>query len=134
MHKPLREYTTGKGDAGYQKVEVTGLSTKDGSMLYLYGTVRMPRVRYTDQYWQVSLVGDEVVGKLGLNPDDARIHWYTMDGLQHKEDASGLLASWRTGKDSCKLWIRLVARAGSRQETWYGLFDLRSLGVKCEVR
>jgi len=133
VRKPLREDTKGKGDAGYREIKITGLSAV-GSTLRLHGTVRMPPVRYADQYWQVSLVGDEVVGKMGLSPDDARIRWYVVDGLDHREDATGQLTKWQTAKDSCRLWIRLVARAGSRQETWYGLFDLRSLGVKCEVR
>ena len=129
--KPLALKTVDAGVANYRQVTIRGLSYANGK-LSLLGTVRMPKDRYSDQSWQVSWVSDDVVGKYGLDATDGRIAWYPVTGEYRKEDAESVLATWPVSSDTrCVLHIRLVAKAGSAQESVFAKFDIGGFRPTC---
>jgi serine/threonine protein kinase len=134
MIVPEQMEVSGAGESGYQLIRITGLSVA-GGVLRLHGTVILPKDRYSDQVWMVEWAGDDVIGKLGLKVTDPRIVWWNVSGQHMKQDASNILVQWSPPQDvNCRVWVRLVAQAGSRSEKIYVLFDLRRLGVRCVPR
>jgi len=129
--KPLAIDRVDAGVAHYRQVTIRGLSYADGK-LSLLGTVQMPKDRYADQWWQVSWVSDDVVGKYGLEATDERIAWYPVTGEFRTQDAQSVLATWPVTSDTrCVLHIRLVAKAGSAREIVYAKFDIGSFRPTC---
>jgi len=126
-----RDGPAGVGDVGYQKLDITGASYSGGK-LRLYGAIIMPKKRYPDQVWQVWLVGDDVVGGEGLDPEDSQVKksWWSATG--HRQDDATLLAEFPTSDNlRCVIWVKLVAGAGTATEKVYAKFDLQEIFARC---
>jgi hypothetical protein len=135
MITPLATEFPATPSAEFQTVGIQSLSYSDGKLL-LMGVVRMPPVGQSNESWDVRWVGDDVVGRLGLEVSDSSIQWYAVNepAQMHDQDAEGVLAEWQPPNGTrCVVHIAVFARTGPAADRYFATFDLSPIMPDCLV-